>query len=105
MRRLRFRFSLRMLLTLGALAALGCYRLTLPTRCAEEFCRAMAAKDYDRVERLFAPDSQPRSIEGQRLHFPRDWGSETQLRDAKVELQPWTMGNLWNGDRHVSVYD
>jgi VanZ family protein len=91
--RTRRRFSLKTLFLLMTITAAACYWMMLPTMNAQSFMRAIQLHDYATAESLFASEDNA---------FPGGFKNYDHF-DAHVKLAPLTWGDLWKGERRISV--
>ena len=93
MARLRFRYSLRLLLAVTFLSACAMVWLSVPTQKAHQFVDAINAKDYERANGLCAAGS---------VTFPGHRGKDPGFDPiARVSDLAWE--DLWKGRRKVYV--
>jgi hypothetical protein len=93
MRRPAFRYSLRALLLMTALAAAAVYWLALPTLNARRYAAAIAARDFSAADALCASAGKP---------FPGDWTRHATF-ETKASVKPLTWDDLRRGERQIYV--
>lgn len=92
-RRSVFRYSVRALLVLTALAAVAVYWLALPTLNASRYAAAIAAHDFAAADALcVSPEHR----------FPGDWTRHATF-EPKATVANLTWSDLWQGKRKLFV--
>lgn len=89
----RWRFSLRSLLAVMALAPLALYWLWLPTIVAGRYVAAVNSKNYRAADRLCL---DPKDT------FPGDWVHH-KFFEPRAELSPLTWEDFRRGERRILV--
>jgi hypothetical protein len=99
----QFRFSLRTLLILTALAAAGCYWFARPMVVAYRFVRAIDAEDYAAADAQFAGSAVPWATFT--IEEAAGRGGNGEPRPARVEaiLLPPTWRDLWRRQRRIEL--
>jgi hypothetical protein len=88
-----FRYSLRALLLLTALAAATAYWLALPTLNARRYAAAIANGDYSAADALCVR---------QKDCFPGGW-TQHKTFQPKASISELTWHELWKGERRLYV--
>jgi hypothetical protein len=95
---MRFRFSIRVLLLVIALAAAACYWwVARPTIVARRFERAVNGSDFRTAQLLWIPDEElPMNFaEYLNPHFP--------VKSWEIEVEPRSWTDLWNCVRRIKL--
>jgi hypothetical protein len=93
MRPPKFRYSLRALLLLTALAAAAAYWLALPTLNARRYAAAIARRDFAAADALCVRASDS---------FPGGW-TRHQTFEPKATLSEITWQDMWKGERRLFI--
>jgi hypothetical protein len=111
----RFRYSLRLLLILTALAAAGCYWwIARPTMLANRFVRAVQSEQFALANQQFAnPDDAMLARQRAGHKYPTEYPTESAyavpFQDEPYDVEwhakvhPRTWGDMFAGRRRISL--